>query len=363
MRILLITGSLLPMKCGVGDYTYHLANALALDKNLKIAVLTSISAKVEEYGSRIEIFPLLTKWSFTEAFKAINRIRTWSPDIVHIQYPTQGYSKGILPWMLPMISFILGSKVVQTWHEGYSRRDAPWLFLKAIVPGGLVFVRPQYEINLHPFLRWALWKKKFFYIPNASVIPYVELDKLLREKERAKYLKKQKRLIVFFGFVHPNKGVEFLLDIADPDLDHIVIAGEIDESSEYSYEIKSRASAEVWKDKVTITGFIPAIDVAKLLAVADAVILPFRVGGGEWNTSIHGAVLNGTFVLTTSLTHNGYDKKRNIYSAKVDDIQEMRLALRTYAGKKREYDSSIDRDEWTNIAKQHCVLYRKVLKE
>ena len=363
MRVLLVTGSFPPMRCGVGDYSQNLAEALAKEVEVSVGVLTSILGGTLNKASTIDIFPIIKKWGISDVLKVIKVIRQWSPDIVHIQYPTQGYGKGLLPWILPIISFIMGRTVVQTWHEGYSRRYAPWLFLKAVVPSGLVFVRPQYEINLHPYLRWALWKKKILYIPNASAIPRVELDDLAKEEERAKYLKKQKRLIIFFGFVYPHKGVELLFDIADPALDQIVIAGEIDENSEYFYQIMRRASVADWKEKVTVTGFLPAIDVAKLLAVSDAVILPFRVGGGEWNTSIHGAVLNGTFVLTTSLTQSGYDKKRNIYLAKVDDIQEMRLALRAYAGKRREYDVGIDRDEWSNIAKQHCLLYRNILKE
>lgn len=363
MRVLLITGSFPPMRCGVGDYTYNLAEALAVDPEIHVGVLTSISGGVAGKSAGIEIFPVTKNWSLSEAVKVIKIILHWSPDIVHVQYPTQGYNNGLLPWVLPMISFLMGKKVVQTWHEGYSRRNAPKLFLKSIVPGGLVFVRPQYEKNLHPHLRWALWKKKTVLIPNASAIPRVDLGEPEKGVLKKKYLKNQKRLIVFFGFVYPHKGVELLFEIADPGSDQIVIAGEIAEEEVYRHEILRRASAESWSGKVIITGFLPAADVAALLAVADAVILPFRTGGGEWNTSIHGAVLNGAFVITTSLTQHGYVKKRNVYFAKVDDIQEMRLALAAYAGMRREYHADIDRDEWRQIADKHCALYEGLLSE
>lgn len=364
MRVLLVTGSFPPMRCGVGDYTYSLAEALAVDPAVHVGVLTSISGgETTGKAAEIEIFPVTKNWSLSEALKVIKIILHWSPDIVHIQYPTQGYDNGLLPWVLPMISFLMGKKVVQTWHEGYGRRDAPKLFLKSVVPGGLVFVRPQYEKNLHPHLRWALWKKKTVLIPNASAIPRVDLDEREKDVLKKKYLKKQKRLVVFFGFVYPHKGVELLFEIADPASDQIVIAGEIAEEGVCRHEIMRRASTESWSGKVTITGFLPAIDVAALLAVADAVILPFRSGGGEWNTSIHGAVLNGAFVITTSLTQKGYDKKRNVYFAKVDDIQEMRLALAVYAGTRREYHADIDRDEWRQIADKHRALYESLLSE
>lgn len=361
MRILLVTGSFPPMRCGVGDYSFNLAKALIAKPNIHVGVLTSALGKGADQLDGVEVFPVIKRWCLVEILKVVKIIRRWSPDIVHIQYPTQGYGNGLLPWVLPIIAFFMRKKVVQTWHEGYSRRTAPKLFLKSIVPSGLVFVRPQYEESLHPQLHWALRGKKIEFIPNASAIPRVDLGEHEKDAVRRRYLKKQTRLVIFFGFVYPHKGVELLFEIADSAVDQIVIAGEVDESGEYCQEILRRASTEAWLGKVTITGFLPSADVAALLAVADAVILPFRSGGGEWNTSIHGAVLNEAFVITTSLTQDGYDKKRNVYYAKVDDIQEMKSALANYAGSRRKYDFDIDRDEWLGIAKRHRLLYESML--
>jgi len=98
-----------------------------------------------------------------------------------------------------------------------------------------------------------------------------------------------------------------------------------------------------------------------LLAVADAVVLPFRDGGGEWNTSIHGATLQGTIVITTSQSGSGYDKKHHVYYAKVDDVQEMRSALEVYAGRRREDDAHPDKNAWREIAAEHHLLYEHLL--
>lgn len=364
MRVLLVTGSFPPMRCGVGDYSQNLAESLAAAHEVKVGVLTSVSGTGKEKTDRVEIFPLIERWSLAEALKAIRIIRHWSPDIVHIQYPTQGYGNGYLPWVLPMIVFLMGKKVVQTWHEGYSRRNAFSLSLKSIVPGGLVFVRPNFkEENLHAMLSWAIWGKNPVFIPNASSIPCADLGEHEKLGIKNAYLQKQNRLIVFFGFVYPEKGVELLFEIADPSSDQIVIAGEIAGEGNYPQDIMRRASAESWQGKVTITGFLPADDVAALLAVADAVILPFRTGGGEWNTSLHGAVLNGAFVITTSLTQNGYDKNNNVYYAKVDNVQEMKSALAAYAGVRRGYHADMGRNEWRQIADKHRALYASLLTD
>lgn len=356
LRVLLVTGSLPPMKCGVGDYCQNLTEALASRPEIHVGVLTNVSGGDMARTDGVEIFPVMRNWGIVECINAIKIIRHWSPDIVHIQYPTQGYGKRVLPWLLPIISFLMGKKVVQTWHELYGIRHVLQVLLISILPCALIFVRPRYEQSLHPCLRWALWNKDRVFIPNASAIPRAQLDDKSVALTKNKYLKGQKRLIVFFGFVYPIKGVEYLFDIADPDLDHIIIVGEgLDKG--YQQEIVNRASDEEWLRKTTIAEFLPAADVSVLLAISDAVILPFRTGGGDWNTSIHGAVLNRAFVITTSLAESGYDKRRNIYFSKVDDIEEMKLALEMYAGARRGYDADIDGDQWGVIAGRHCLVY------
>jgi glycosyltransferase involved in cell wall biosynthesis len=361
MRVLLITGSFPPMKCGVGDYSYSLAKALITNQKVCVGVLTSELGDLRGKVAGIEVFPIIKRWRLSEIMNVIKIIHSWSPDIVHIQYPTQGYGNGFLPWVLPIILFFMKKKVVQTWHELYPKRDVFKLLLKSIAPSNLVFVNSQYEKNLHPYLKWALWRKKVIFIPNASAIPRLYFSALEKKTIKKKYLKKQSRLIIFFGFIYPHKGVELLFDIADPNIDHIVIAGEYDEKSSYINIIKQCASAKIWLGKVTFAGFLSPRKISALLGVADAVLLPFRHGSNEWNSSVHAAVLNGAFIITTSLTFNGYDKKSNIYFAKVDNIPEMKSALLNYAGERRKYHPDIDCDKWHKIANQHSFFYKRIL--
>jgi hypothetical protein len=64
-----------------------------------------------------------------------------------------------------------------------------------------------------------------------------------------------------------------------------------------------------------VTGFLAPEQAGRLLAAADAAVFPFLDGGGEWNSSIHGAAAQGTFVLATSMNKRGYDAAKNIYYA------------------------------------------------
>jgi glycosyltransferase involved in cell wall biosynthesis len=361
MRVMLIAGSFPPLHCGVGDYTCKLAAALAERPNLYVSVLTSRGADAPKAGC-FEVLPVMQAWAMKDASSVVRAIEQFAPDVVHIQYPTQGYGDGSLPWLLPLIAFSMGRKIAQTWHETYLRRKAPGLFLKAIVPSRLVVVRPRYEELLHPMLHWALWRKQTKFIPNASMIGFASLDNDGRERVRAKYLAGQQRLIVFFGFLYPHKGVEQLFEICNPATDRIVIAGEMNVAPDYCAEIMKRIASAPWQGKVTLAGFLPPGDIAELLASADAVVFPYRIGGGEWNTSLHGAVLNRAFVLHTSLHASGYDPKRNTYSARIDDIEEMRAALQRYSGTRRGDDPALDCADWQSIAEAHESVYSALVR-
>ena len=94
------------------------------------------------------------------------------------------------------------------------------------------------------------------------------------------------------------------------------------------------------------------------MAASDAVVLPFREGGGLWNTSLHGAALQGTFIVTTSHEKQGYDTATNIFSASPGDISAMRQALATYAGRRNTDDNTKIYSTWDSIAEAHLQIYR-----
>jgi len=140
----------------------------------------------------------------------------------------------------------------------------------------------------------------------------------------------------------------------------LVICGAIPNAGGYQEKIYEKSASSPWIDKVLITGEVPADEVAKLLAISDAVILPFKNGAGPWNTSIHAAQLQGTFVLTTSNTISGYDENSNTYYASVGNVAEMKSALNRLSGKKSARHEDIELT-WGSIAQKHLDLYSSLL--
>jgi glycosyltransferase involved in cell wall biosynthesis len=353
------------MKCGVGDYTASLCEALGKYTDTTVGVITSRSASCSDRPAHnFELFPLVDNWKLSESIGVIKFIKRWRPDVVHVQYPTQGYfGGGHLSNLLPPILYLLGIKVVQTWHEYYRNDTEGWISLpKSITPGPLVVVRPNFREHLSPFFRWLHRNRLMPFIPNASALPRVILNDIDRAEIHRRYAPPSSALIAYFGFIYPNKGIEQLFEIADPAKHHLVLIGAFNESDDYHTTLKKRSTEGPWAGKVTFTGFLPATEAGSILAAADAVVLPFQAGGGLWNTSLHGAALQGTFVLTTSQEQQGYDPSRNIFFARPGDIDSMRKALGTYTGRRNSDENIKNFPNWESIAAAHMSIYRSISK-
>jgi glycosyltransferase involved in cell wall biosynthesis len=357
MRILLISGSLPPMKCGIGDYTAKLANALTQDGRTIVAVLTDTEVGTGLADFEFELLAVSRGWKMKDAARIVRTARSWKPDVVHIQYPTQGYGHNYLPWLLPAMFRSMNIPVVQTWHEYISRRN----ILNGPVPSELIVVRRDYDERIPAWFRRFMGKKRLQFIPSASAIPNICLSDAERAGVRSRFLNASASLVAYFGFVYPAKGVELLFEVADPARDHLLLICDLKSDDPYQKGIVDRIQQEPWQGKVTVTGFLPAPEVAKVLAAVDAVVLPFKNGGGGWNTSLQAAANQGTFVLTTSAEPTGYDELQNIYFACRDDVAGMREALRRYAGRRIPVVAKDPASEWNAIANAHRAVYRNLL--
>jgi glycosyltransferase involved in cell wall biosynthesis len=176
---------------------------------------------------------------------------------------------------------------------------------------------------------------------------------------RNKYIGHYERLVVFFGFLYPSKGIELLFDIANPVSDLLIIAGAVKDEA-YVHQLFDVAQAKGWRaDQLHFTGFLSPQDASDLLTIPEAVVLPFLDGGGEWNTSIHSALAQGTLVITTAVPPRGDEPQRNLFTAAPSDISEMRAALNRLAGRR---SSPIPvNDQWQGIATAHLNFYSQFM--
>jgi glycosyltransferase involved in cell wall biosynthesis len=359
MRVLVITGSYPPAKCGVGDYTYCLVEQLSKIDGLSVAVIVQKNLSYEKSNSAVTVFDIVDRWRLLDFFAIRRVVRSWNPDVIHIQYPTQGYGRAILPWCLPALLELLGEKVVQTWHEGFEFLPRPIMSLKALSSGPIVVVRKNYWDLFTGVTKHLNSIKKTIFIGSApSIYASQKTERELSTLRRKHLGHEQERLIAFFGFIYPNKGVEQIFEIADSARDRILLMGEFDRRRPYCRALEDLSNEPDWSGKVEILGFVLPEAASDLIAASDAIVLPFPDGGGEWNTSILAAKVNGSFVLTTSKTRRGYYDSENVYYARPGDIHELSAALDRYAGTKLNKRSSNYETEWRRVADQHVELYQ-----
>lgn len=357
VRILLIAGAYPPRYCGVGDYVKRLAQALAALQGVTVAVLTQ---KDGERSStvEVEVIEAARSWRMREAPAVLRRIRRWKPDLVHLHYPSQGFGWRLLPALLPLLCKASGARVVQTWHEPWPLLDAHRFLLQRLAADGLLFVRPEFCTLMPAGLRPFMPACPMVTIGSAGSLPASRLTASERVQLRSEHLRGQQALVVFFGFVHPAKGVEQLFDIADPATHSIVIVGPTLDAT-YQAQLQDFAATRGWAGRVHYAGYLEPQHAADLIACADAVVLPFLDGGGDWNTSIHAALAQGTLVITTATRGWGDDPARNLYTARISDVEDMSGALRRLAGRRTAMPPQ---DGWVSVAQAHAQFYRTILQ-
>lgn len=357
-RILLITGSYPPDGCGVGDYTAGLARALSRRHSLQVNVLTHGAGSTDPGDAFVRRTVARWDWrSISVLFKELARVR---PHLIHLQFPTQGYGRYWTPWLLPLLFRARGLLVVVTWHEYLGRRPLRQL-AAACVADAFVVVRPGFRAAMPSAIAWMVSRREIAFIPGASAIPFRSLEGAARDIYRTSIGSGRRTVVVYFGFTYPAKGTLRLFELLDPSRHFLVLAGRLDPADEYQRRVISLAGSDRWRGSTAVMGFLPATEIALHLAGADAVILPFTDGGGIWNSSLHAAVVQGTFVLTTATERNGYDEESNTYYAHPGDLAEMRAALDRYAGRRSVRDPARVGDAWDEVARAHLRLYARTI--
>jgi glycosyltransferase involved in cell wall biosynthesis len=360
VKILMITGSYPPMRCGVGDYTQRLVAALR--QRNEVSVLTGASIGTSTADQVHKFVRTWRRGAVADLKVALERTR---PDIVHIQFPTQGYDS-VTGLVAIAAHCRLRAKlpVVATMHEylpdTFGQVDRH-IYALAILAIRILVVRPQYHERIPRRVRLLMPSKKIRFIGNASSVPAVTMTPGEREAAKRALGAGSARIVAFFGFSYPHKGVDQLFSFASPALHHLLLIGEITPHDPYHARLLELAASPEWKGKVTITGFVDPQEAGRLLACADAVAFPYRGGGGVWNSSLHAALSQETFILATSADRRGYDQEMNIYYAEPDNLNEMRSALLAYQGMRGRKRQPVT-DAWSAIAIAHEEVYASLLK-
>ena len=371
LRVCIVTASYPPARCGIGDYTALLCTALA-SNGTHVSVVTSGDQGTAYRDGNPTVLPVVHNWSLLNGARIIRAILKCKPDIVHFQFPTNGYFDMLAPilGLLPK-----GPKVVVTMHEPMSVKPSrlPWLFrpirnwLSIALADAIIVVAQSYAEFLQGVSE-RIRRIPCELIPIASNIPVSQLStEGVREVRRQLGIPQGTLVLTHFGFVHPRKGFDQVLDLIKvleqrkvPAV--LLVLGELPGRDPYQRDLLDRISIDpVLRSAVKILGYLDSDAIADHLAVSDACVLPFVDGVHPKRGSFLAALDQGIFIVTTSDPPKGYIADENVYYAKRGDVDEMALAVQRHAALRKSAASHSVRT-WEAVAQEHLGLFKRLLQ-
>lgn len=271
LDVLLVTGYVPPMPCGVGHYTVRLRSAL------------------EEEGVRADVASVLGARDLAELRR---RVREDGPAVVHLMYPARGYARSLAPLLIPRA--VRPARLLLGVHEYSSAHPVRRLMVRALAR------RAWRVVVSTPLDREGLKRHDPFIVPiPANVIADPEsVPAAPAPRARPDPIE-----IVFFGFVNRRKGVDTLIEacalLAQRRRRAVVhVVGQV--TAEFAaYREKMAELARARNVTVNFAGELPDGQVVEALQRADLCALPFAEGASARHATLVTALQAGVPVITT----------------------------------------------------------------
>ncbi|SCL28014.1 Glycosyltransferase involved in cell wall bisynthesis [Micromonospora rhizosphaerae] len=384
IRVAMLHGPGRPDHDGVSDYVDHLLVALA-----EVDVeATAVAVRPGGRGSSV-------RW-LAATVQAAREVRRLRPDLVHVQFAPSAYRFSGLPGLLPL-RLPRDIPLVTTLHE-YGWWAAPgWLPARCwspverarlwdretgrLVPASAAVVVTNGGHGTAVRDRTGVTPVHIPIAPNVTDHSGATSAGWRLREELG--LSEGAPLLAFFGFVHPVKGLRYLIEAlpelhrAYPDLRLLVVGGFTSqalpeaEARAYRAELDELARRCAVADVVTFAGHLPAERVSAALHAADMVVLPFTAGVSTKSGALLTALAHGVPTAATVPDPGDDEPHRNgavavirhrrdsaaIVSAVgrllADPVLRRRLAERGRA--------FVAPYSWPRVAGAHRDLYRRVL--
>jgi glycosyltransferase involved in cell wall biosynthesis len=331
LKVALIIGPCEPGKCGVGDYTIRLRDALSSFAGVDADILNTAD------------------WSINGAIKNSRSLRDY--DLLHIQYPTAGFGHRLGPQ-----AFSLLNPCVTTIHEASQRRLPRKLSLIPFV------LRSRHLIFTSNYERrfvagWAPW-----IAGHSSVIPVgTNIDVVPISDPTLS------TAILYFGLIMPNKGLEQVLELAElmkkaQQPFTINIVGQVPNGHEVYFDhLRSKAL------NLPIEWHLGESDeqVARRLNQSSVAYLPYPDGASDRRTTLKSAISAGLAVITNQGLHTNSALANSVLLTR--NPQEALVAIQhLFTDQDAREDLSqravkySRRYSWARIARLHLKVYRSV---
>ncbi|MEB3357775.1 MAG: glycosyltransferase family 4 protein [Synechococcales bacterium] len=312
MQITFVAGGYQPQRCGVADYLSHLRSALAQQGISSQVITTQVAAQAV---NQPDVKGAVADWTLSGLLPLVRTLLSQPTDVLHIQHAAGSYRFRRPIFLLPLLLRSLGYRppIVTTAHEyGWWEWQPLWLpaglleFAKTwgqrrgwwdredgwLLTGSQAIITPNENIAGIVRDRLPELGDRLLTIPiaaNVSVAP-IDQETAKQQLRKACGWPKDAEIIAFFGFLHPVKGIETLLQAMPQVISRyprarLLLLGGVEtlslqgeEAQQYWQKIQARIADLGLVNIVHCTGYVSAERASHLLSGADVGVLPFYPG-------------------------------------------------------------------------------------
>ena len=310
MRILWIT-SFPPRRCGIGDYSADLTTHLARDARVAVRVLTYADG----------LAPGVTRWDGIEVSRNLDarasphriarEIEAFGPDLVHLQSSSFLHRPSVNRALrracdVPLVTTVHDTP--RSWRVFYTIPSLRGIYRKShrlIVHSSAVtrVLQDFHGVDGQKIARMPHGVDTSVYRPDADT-----------NEARREYGLGEARVVLFFGFLRPGKGLETLLrawaHVAPTASDAVLVVaggsptqarryGLIGQEAEYPETLRKMAADLDVLDRVCFTDYVPDSLVPGLLASAEVAVLPYG-GSPSQSGPLHKLLSAGRPIIATA---------------------------------------------------------------
>jgi glycosyltransferase involved in cell wall biosynthesis len=295
-----------PERCGIAIYSSKLVAALRSHLNITV-VGNKDSCRTTEVSRNLKIIRSWKRNSMAYVVEIVKEVTHEPPQVIHIQHEYLGYGSPMCGLLFPLLLVLLrlfGRPIILTMHSVIrrssltdsffslhrtGRRFAPMKKLVMIVFTKVIATLCD-AIIVHSEEMKATLIRDYF-IRNAKIfVVFHGTDTYLCRRDSAETRRRlglqNKKIVLFFGFIIPNKGIEILLKAFPavsakiPDL-VLVIAGGYhprlgEESPEYIGTVEKMIDELKLQERIVFENRHVPDDLLELyISAADVIVFPY----------------------------------------------------------------------------------------
>lgn len=293
------------VKCGVGDYTRELCQAISMLGH-EIIVIASNGYSWEETDNNISIkvIPFTNRWGIKALIRLFIFLKAERFDLINLQYspPLYGF------WFKLFIPVLrLAAPVIITFHTVHGGPIYNKLIAMLLILFSSKIISSNEEVDYIIKRYFFIFRNKVASIPIGSNIPIISMDS---EEARVKVqrrlnLERDYIILLHFGLFYPDKGVETII-AALGDLKkeythfHMVMLGGICQGKEVYYESLKMLASRLGLDSfITWIGYKDKEEVSLYLSATDIYLIPYDRGVSSRRGSLMAGLAHSLPIIST----------------------------------------------------------------